>query len=146
MAQDLFFIPIDTQAETGFDRALVTGILSKGAASPVVDYVCVYPDGSGGEVSGIDPDTTQERLSGLGFGHFGGRTMMERIFDLADALDAFLAWSDVWDDEPNACVTRWERLARVGEDAKAAFDIVVARDASHLNQLVKGSTFEANGW
>ena len=67
---------------------------------------------------------------------------MERIFELADTLEVFLAWSDVWDDEPSACVTKPERLTRIGEDAKAALKFVVARDASHLNQLVKGHTFD----
>ena len=76
-----------------------------------------YPDGSGGEANGIDPDASQERLSGLDFVHFGGRTMMERIFELADALEVFLAWSDVWDNEPNACVTRCRRLCQTAHRA-----------------------------
>lgn len=91
-------------------------------------------------------DEVQERIVHLGFVHFGRRMIMERIFELADTLEVWLAWSDVWGDEPNACVTRAERLAHVGADAKAALNFAVARDASHLNQLVKGNTFEENGW
>lgn len=146
MSQNLFFIPLDANADIPFDRALVTGILSKGATRPVDSCECVYPDGSGGEADGIDSDATQKHLSSLGFVHFGGHTMMERIFELADTLEVFLAWSDVWDDEPSACVTKPERIIRIGEDIRAVLNIVVARDASHLNQLVKGCTFEENGW
>ncbi len=146
MAQDLLFLQLDPVSEDGFDRAHVTRILSKGATKPVTSYDCYYPDGSRGEANGLEAEDAQERIAHLGFVHFGGRMMMERIFELADTLEVFLAWSDVWGDEPQACVTRAERLARVGVQAKAALRFAVARDASHLNQLVKGTTFEDHGW
>jgi len=141
MSQDLFFIPLNDDVAQDFDRKLVAGILDKGATKP--GFACSYPDGSGGEAHVGDEGT--ERVEHIGFTHFGGRTMMERIFELADALEVFLAWSDAYKGEPSACVTREERLAQVRDDARH-FNIVVARDPSHLNLLVKGVTFEENGW
>ena len=145
MAQGLFFIPLNDSVRQDFDRTLVIGILSKGATEPIRSFECCYLDGSRGEAHAIDDDETQTPLKHLGFTHFGGRMLMERIFELADTLEVFLAWTDTCEGEPAACVTREERLAQVREDARH-LNVVVARDPSHLNLLVKGVTFEENGW
>ena len=128
-----------------WDRELVLGILSRAAIEPVTHGVCRYPDGSGGRVHGIDPDDARDHLDYLCFERFGGRTMMERLFELADAVDAFLAWSGAGEDDPSACVARTERLERVGLEARGTFRFAVARDASHLNLLVKGHFFDGDG-
>ena len=143
--QDLFFFPLDRGVETRWDRALVLGILNKGAVESVTYDLCRYPDGSGGHVDGIDPGDTRDHLDYLHFDRFGGRTMTVRIFELADALDTYLVWSGVGADEPNACVARIERLERVEAEARNAAMFAVARDASHLSWLVKGHFFGENG-
>ncbi len=145
MSQDLFCLPLDPKMDIRWDRELVLGILGRGAIEPVTHDRRRYPDGSGGRVHGIDPDDARDHLDYLCFERFGGRTMMERLFELADAVDAFLAWSGAGADEPSACVARIERLERVGAEARGTFRFTVARDASHLNVLVKGCSFDGDG-
>ncbi len=145
MFQDLFFSPLDPRVETRWDRELVLGILGRGAIEPVTHDRCRYPDGSGGRVHGIDPDDARDHLDYLCFERFGGRTMMERLFELADAVEAFLAWSGAGEGDPSACVARAERLERVGAEARGTFRFAVARDASHLHYLLRGRYFEGTG-
>jgi hypothetical protein len=144
MAQDLFVLPLDGAAHCTYDRAVVIDILNRGSCDPVTNFYLAYRDGSGGEANGIDEDPGQTRLDHLGFVHFGGPMMMERIFEIAQALDVVLVWTDTYGDEPCACVARADYLDRLAPQYADLGSVAVARDASHLNLLVKGIPFETS--
>lgn len=145
MGQEISSISLSGKDE-GFDRAEVLRILSKGASREVDCCCCEYVDGSRGECYGLEMEDPGPTLDDLSFSHFGGRMMMERIFELADAFEVMAVWTDYQRGGPQACVTRADRLVRMTADYTRDLLVVVARDPSHFNQLVRGATFEENGW
>lgn len=145
MSQNILIVPFEpTKAK--FTRRAILDVLVRGVECECPDGPFRYLDGSGGQTFSFARNVVDDAcLDAISLDRFGGRIMMERLFQLADEIGCFLVWTDVCDDGPVASVTRPEWMNLIPDYARD-LHFAVARDASHLNQLVKGATFEENGW
>ena len=139
MSLDLF-----VSFETQVDRKRVVDILHRGASLKDAGAVR-YPDDSGAfEICGLDDDDCLDGLVGnLCFRRFGGRLFLERLYEIADRLDARILWAAPDDDLPFVGVTRTDLLHSLPEEFDRTFAVVL-RDADHLQQTIAGPFKMAN--
>jgi len=118
MSFDLFLNCVRDGETATFKRALFEEIIGRGAVNARFPLGTVeYPDGSGGEIYGADSEEDEE-IDGLMFTHFGGDTLMARIWELADQTGSFLIWPS---DGRCLAVTSAETVRHIPPDLAESF-------------------------
>jgi hypothetical protein len=131
MGQDVFIWPID-KGRT-LSRRMIEDILDRDALEPCRLNVALYPDGQGEIFCGEDDETEVESLM---ISHFGGPTIIERMFEIADRTESLICWSDSPDGPPIA-ITKEALFTRLHPDLqKDDPPVAIAKDARHLAALM----------
>jgi len=120
---------------TPLDRSRAIEILARDAYDPSDLGFIEYHKGEGaGEVIGWDDD----EIDVLSFQHFGGRTFLERLFELAERLDGILIWAGHEEGTVHMGVTKESLLAQIPDDLRQDCEIAVIKGVDHLNELLGG--------
>jgi hypothetical protein len=108
-----------------YPRAVAEAIFNRGSIDPSTPLITVdYADGSG-EVYGAEKD----EINGVTIVHFRGRTIIERVFELAVETNSMLSWTS--DVPANIGVTSQETLDHLPEDVKQN-KIVIVRNVDEF--------------
>jgi hypothetical protein len=107
---DLFVQRFQHGAVATFSRSLLDEVFGRGAIRATLPLKAVeYPDGSHAEIYAKDG----EELSSFMLSHFGGETVFERVFELADRTGSIIYWPDV---RPALAVTKSGVIEHVPQD------------------------------
>ncbi|WP_020174033.1 hypothetical protein [Methyloferula stellata] len=125
MGFDLFIHSYKGDEPALYDRRLLEDIFNRDAIDPTSPLSEVrYADGRG-EVYGADDD----QINGIMLSHFGGRTIVERAFELADKTKALICWPG---EEVFMAVTNREVLDHLPTEVDQETVAVVA----HVDELI----------
>ncbi len=128
MGFDLFIHSFNGDEPAHYDRHILEEIFNRDAIDPTTPLTEVrYADGRG-EVYGAEDD----QINGIMLSHFGGRTIMERAFELADTTKALISWPG---DEVFMAVTKPEVLAHLPAEV-ANEKIAVAANVDELIAVI----------
>jgi hypothetical protein len=108
-----------------YDRKIAEEIFIRDAINPTTPLGEVrYADGSA-EIDGAEDD----EVSGLVLAHFSGRTVLERLLELAQRTGSVIIWPG---DETCAAVTSPEWLAHLPDDMIESMQPTVVRNLDEL--------------
>lgn len=120
---------------TSLDRKKAIEILARDAYDPSDLSFVEYHKGEGaGEVIGWD----DEEIDVLSFQHFGGKTFLERLFELAERLDGILIWAGLEPGAVHMGVTKESLLAQIPDDLRQDSEVALITSIDHLNELLGG--------
>jgi hypothetical protein len=115
-----------------WDWEVVTEILARDAKDPDYLYFFEYPDGGGaGEVFGL----VERRDQGLMFAHFGGRTFMARMFEIAHRTRSLIYWTGGAARPPYG-VTHEDLVEAVPDEFTKGERPHLIRDLDHMAELI----------
>jgi hypothetical protein len=133
MGFELFVHAFRNGKQFFYPRRVAEDIFNRDAIDPsaALSYV-EYADGKA-NIYGVDEDP----MNGVMLAHFGGRTVMERAFELAVATGSII----VWPGEPPWAVTDLATLDHVpGDDSGNKLQFVVVSTVDELIAVIEAST------
>ncbi|MEW6437295.1 MAG: hypothetical protein AB1508_09005 [Pseudomonadota bacterium] len=89
MGLELFTIAFRDKDVAPYPRSVVEDIFNRDALEPHAPLVNVLYADSAGEIYGADED----EITGIMVAHFGGPTILERVFELAVKTNSLICWT-----------------------------------------------------
>src|SRR5215472_14579742 len=132
MSMDLFLTCVRDGEPSTFTRALFEEVMGRGAIDPKFPLSDVlYADGGCREIDGGEGDT----ISSLSFGHFGGDTFFDRLWELADRTCSYVLWPG---DRPSVAITRSDILAKLDPKMVKDLGVVAVGSGKELSAAIEG--------
>jgi hypothetical protein len=133
MGFDLFMSCCRNGESATFKREIAEEIFNRDAIDPTTPLTEVrYADGRG-EVYGAEEDD----VDGIMLAHFGGRTILERVWELAHRTGSFFYWPGDPDGGPWIAVTDPQTLQHMWPELLKEPDAIgVARSARELSDVI----------
>jgi hypothetical protein len=126
MGFDLFVHCFKNKKYALYDRQIAEEIFNRDSIDPATPLTEVrYHDGRA-EIYGAE----EEKTSGVMLSHFGGRTVLARVLELAEKTGSFIFWTF---SEGRAAVANADVLDHLPDEAREVFsEIVVVTTVDEL--------------